>query len=89
MIRQYSIHFKKSAQKELSKLPVDIQKRLVTAIRLLAENPRPTGVKPLVSQKNTWRKRIGRYRIIYEIQDDRLIVVVIKIGHRKSICKNS
>ena len=64
----YSIVLKKSAQKELSKLPTTIVKKIAAVIDDLASNPRPVGAKKLEAQKNElWRVRTGDYRIVYSI----------------------
>ncbi len=52
----------------------------------LAEDPRPSGVKKL-SGRDAWRIRVGKYRVIYEVHDDKLIILVISIGQRKDICR--
>jgi mRNA interferase RelE/StbE len=62
-----------------------MQARLVEAADALASNPRPHGVKKLQGDENLWRIRVGAYRIVYEIHDDRLVVLVIRIGDRKDI----
>lgn len=81
----YNITFKKSAEKEIYKLPAPIAKRVSVAIDKLAQNPRPVGSKKLEGQKeNLWRIRIGDYRII-SIEDEIKIVEIRKIGHRKDI----
>ncbi|MET7255481.1 type II toxin-antitoxin system RelE family toxin [Dyadobacter fermentans] len=54
----------------------------------LTANPRPSGVKKLENYKNSYRVRVGQYRIIYEIEDHQLIVEVIKVGNRKEVYRN-
>lgn len=83
----YSIVIEKSAQKALAKIVQPMQNRIIDAIRLLAENPRPPGVKKLIG-RDAWRIRIGDYRVIYEIQDEKLVVWVIMIGHRKEVYRS-
>ena len=80
----YKIFIEKPAQKSLSRIPSVYQDRIISAIQALAKNPRPAGCKKL-SGREAWRIRIGNYRVIYEIHDDRLIILVIVIGHRKDI----
>jgi len=80
----YSIVIEKSAQKSLSKISQPFQDRIVEAIRLLSDNPRPSGVKKLTG-RDAWRIRIADYRVIYEINDEQLIILVIVIGHRKKV----
>lgn len=80
----YSIEILRSAQKELSKINRQDQDRIISSIESLANNPRPDGCTKL-SGRPAWRIRIGSYRVIYEIQDEILIVFVVKIGHRREI----
>jgi mRNA interferase RelE/StbE len=81
----YIINVKKSAQKELSAIPVNFQTKIIDAIDGLATNPRPDGVKKLKLSKSLWRIRVGDYRIIYSIEDEILILEIQKIGHRKDV----
>ena len=84
----FKIVFKKSAQKEIEKLPAVVVKRIAPAIDDLAENPRPQGSKKLTSQaENLWRIRFGDYRVVYLIEDAIQIIEVRKVGHRKDIYK--
>ena len=84
----YSIEVKTSAAKKLKKIPKPDQKRISMAIDNLAENlPDPDTTK--MKGNNPFHKiRVGNYRIIYEIQDDILLILIIKIGHRKDIYRN-
>ena len=82
----YTVLICKSAQKNLARLESSIQNRITDAIRDLANNPRPAGTKKLTGRE-AWRIRIGDYRIIYEIHDDQLIVLVVVVGHRREIYK--
>ncbi len=82
----YKLFILRKAQKQLAKLPADDYKKLKKIITGLAGNPRPTGTKKLKG-RNAWRIRQGNYRIIYEIQDNILIVTVVALGHRKDIYK--
>ena len=81
---KYKIFIEKSALKNLSKIPLQDQSRVINSIQNLSKNPRPPGNKKL-SGRNAWRIRVGNYRVIYEIHDDRLIILVISIDHRKDI----
>ena len=80
----YSIEILRSAQKQLGKINRQDQPRIVSAIQVLADNPRPQGCQKL-SGRSAWRIRIGSYRVIYEIHDDQLRVLVITIGHRREV----
>jgi len=81
---RHSIEILRSAQKQLAKIDQQQRPRLYQAIRKLADDPRPPGTKKL-SGRAGWRIRVGSYRIIYEIHDDRLLVLVVAIGDRKEI----
>ena len=83
----YSIEFDKSVKKTLSKLPNEVIKKILDAIAELADNARPNGCKKLQSKGDSYRIRVGNYRIIYEINDDELLVLVVEIGDRKEIYK--
>ena len=80
----YSIEILRSAQKQLNKISRKDQIRVIHTIRSLAENPRPSSCKKL-SGRPAWRVRIGSYRVVYEVDDGRILVTVIAIGHRKDI----
>ena len=81
----YSVEFKRSAQKELARLPKNIQRRIADAIDALGENPRPHGYIQMETDDIFYRIRVGSYRIIYEIIADKLVVLVIRIGHRREV----
>jgi len=80
----YTVFIRKSAQKSIARLASSIQDRIFHAIRELASDPRPVGVKKLAGRE-AWRIRIGDYRVIYEIYDDRRVVIVIVVGHRREV----
>ncbi len=76
---------KPSAVKEIEAIPLKRERRrLVERIARLAENPRPVGVEKLSGQEK-YRLRQGRYRILYLIEDQNLLVYVVKVGHRKDV----
>ncbi|MBQ1443109.1 MAG: type II toxin-antitoxin system RelE/ParE family toxin [Renibacterium sp.] len=81
----YQVELAASAAKQLSKLERREQRRIQAAIELLAENPRPPGAKKLAGGAGEWRARTGDYRIIYELEDECLRILVIRIGHRRDI----
>ncbi|PLS78482.1 MAG: type II toxin-antitoxin system mRNA interferase toxin, RelE/StbE family [Chloroflexi bacterium] len=80
----YRIVIVRSAQKELANLPDAVYDRVVAAIQSLATTPCPVGCVKLQGSED-WRIRVGAYRIIYRINDDELVVTVIKVGHRGSV----
>ena len=80
----YTIEILRVAQKQLAKIDRRHQTRIIDAIRELADNPRPPGTRKL-SGRPAWRIRVGSYRVIYEVHDDRVVVLIIAIGDRKEV----
>lgn len=83
----YELVFRKSVAKDLRAFPKQEVKRILNRIESLAEDPRPAGCEKLSGQER-YRIRQGSCRIIYEIVDARLIVLVIKVGHRRDIYRS-
>ncbi|MET0983981.1 MAG: type II toxin-antitoxin system RelE/ParE family toxin [Steroidobacteraceae bacterium] len=83
----YELVFKKSVAKDLRALPQQDVKRLLQRIRALADDPRPPCCEKL-SGLERYRVRQGSYRVIYEIEDRRLIVLIVKVAHRRDVYKN-
>ena len=81
----YTVVLLPAARRQFLGLPKMAQKRLRPRIDALAANPRPPGVKKLKGKRDFWRIRVGDYRVIYTIQDDRLLVSVIRIGRRRNV----
>lgn len=79
----YQVEIKRSAAKEIAALPRRDQRRVVSAIAALANNPRPETARKLTD--NAYRLRVGDYRIVYQIFDDILTVIVVRAGHRKDV----
>lgn len=77
-----------AAARKLRKFDPPARRRIQAAIDLLADDPRPPAATRLVGGSGEWRVRTGDYRIIYEIVDDRLVVLVIGVGHRRDIYRN-
>jgi mRNA interferase RelE/StbE len=83
--RRHQLQLLPSAQRELLKLPAKIRVRVTDAIRSLQANPRPAGCKKLAGNADYCRIRVGDYRVLYEIRDRVLLVLVIKVGHRREV----
>jgi len=81
----YEIHYKPSAARAVAKLPRVIQRRVTTKVENLGLDPRPRGCEKLIGPEDLFRVRLGDYRVIYQIQDDRLVVLVVAVGHRGNI----
>jgi len=83
----YAIEFSKSAQKEFSKLSPQVRLRIAKAIYKLGNDPKKGNVRPMIGSKS-WRLRAGDYRVIYDILDQKLVILIIKVGHRKDIYRS-
>lgn len=84
----YSLAFKKSVAKDLRNIPNKDIKRILKCIETLCENPRADGCIKLSGQER-YRIRQGVYRVIYEIQDSELIILVVKVAHRSGAYKKT
>ncbi len=82
---RYEIIIKPAAEKSLDKIPLPARRRIADAMEQLGSDPRPLGVVKLTGDENLWRIRIGNYRVVYEIHDDRLVVLVLRVAHRKDV----
>jgi mRNA interferase RelE/StbE len=81
---RYEVELSEVAKKELAKLETLVQDRIRLAFRVLSANPRPPLARKLRGRKG-YRIRVGDYRIIYEVFDDKIVVIVVRIGHRREI----
>ena len=81
----YKVELTRTAEKQLWKLPKKELPKVVEALKMLAITPLPRGCRKLSGHASTFRVRVGLYRIIYEIIESRVIVKVLKIGHRKDV----
>jgi mRNA interferase RelE/StbE len=82
---KYTLLISSAAARSLKSLPSAIQTRIDRVIQGLAANPRPRGCTTLAGTKNGWRVRVGDFRILYAIEDDRLIVLVVDVGNRRDV----
>lgn len=82
---RYTVEWSAVAEKALMKLPKEVRKRLIDAAEQLAFNPRPRGSIKMEGKGSRYRIRSGTYRIIYEVQDNILKVLIIKVGDRKEV----
>ena len=71
--------------RQLRKFVPDVRRRIQAVLELLAENPRPPAATRLVGGAGEWRVRTGDYRVIYEIHEGRLLVLVLRRGHRREV----
>ncbi len=80
----YQIIIERAARKDIQKINQADQIQIIQAIKQLADEPRPSGCIKLKGRA-AWRIRVGDYRVIYEIQDNLLIIAVITVGHRRDV----
>jgi mRNA interferase RelE/StbE len=81
----FTILYRASVKREMRRLDAGTVKRIDAAILELADNPRPFGCVKLSGQSHLWRIRVGDYRVLYEIQDQQLIILVISVAHRREV----
>jgi len=80
----YRVEVSRHAAKAVTSLDKPLRRKILAAIDALSGDPRPAGFKRLADQP-AWRIRVGDYRIIYEIHDQVLLIIVVDIGHRREI----
>jgi mRNA interferase RelE/StbE len=84
----YRITLAPPAARQLRNFDAQIRRRIQAALELLAVEPRPPAATRLVGGSGEWRVRTGDYRIVYEIHDDELLVLVLRVGHRRDIYRS-
>ena len=83
----YKVIFTKSVKKDFRKIPKLEVSKILNEIAYLAKNPRSSKTKKLKGEK-LYRLRVGNYRVIYDIQDNLMLIFVVKLGHRRDIYRN-
>ena len=83
--RRYTVTFAPATDRQLGKLPENVQRRIVRAVESMEDDPRPSGAVKLAGEDNLWRIRVGTYRVVYTIDDERLVVLVVRVAHRKDV----
>ncbi|MBH8551074.1 type II toxin-antitoxin system RelE/ParE family toxin [Nostocaceae cyanobacterium CENA357] len=81
----YQVDLTPASVRQIKKLPPDIQQKVVLKLEELALEPRPDKVVKLEGAASLYRVRLGKYRIIYQIQDELLLVTVVKVAHRREV----
>ena len=82
---KYTVRWDSRTSKTLDRLPGDMHGRILRKLKALQENPRPFGAEKLAGPENLYRVRVGDWRIVYAIRDHELVVIVIRIGHRREV----
>ncbi len=80
-----SIEISRTAEKQLKKLNRDDQRRVVKAIVALADDPHAQGSRKLAGYDDVFRIRVGQYRVLYSVSGKKLVIIILKIGHRKDV----
>jgi mRNA interferase RelE/StbE len=81
----YRVELRPAALRALRKLEPAIRRRIGSTIDQLAHAPRPPGVEKLQGQEDRYRVRVGEYRVIYQIEDRVLLILVVRVGHRRNV----
>lgn len=84
----YSVFLAPAAERQLKKLPTKIKTQIVPILKALADDPRPSGSAKLKGAEDLWKIRKGTYRVIYQIQDKQLTILVVNIAHRRDVYKD-
>lgn len=87
-VERFQIRIQRRPRRYLRRLPKPVLQRIRTAIRALAENPRPQGYEALSGFENLYRIRVGDWRVIYSIEDEELIVLIVEVGPRGQVYRN-
>lgn len=82
---RYKVEFTSAVLRQLLKLPSKISHKMVSAAEDLAVTPYPIGTRKMKGSENLWRIRVGDYRIVYKVEGHRLVVLILKIGHRREV----
>jgi len=85
MEKRYSIQFAESAARSLARLPAAVRVRVATKIDALADNPYPAGTRKMKGVEHGYRLRVGDYRVVYDIFEDVVVVLILRVGHRKDV----
>ncbi len=81
----YEVEVSRTAEKQLRALPRGERERIVRRILALADDPLPRGSRKLAGYEDVYRIRVGRYRILYSVAGRELVIIILKIGHRRDV----
>lgn len=86
-MNSYKIEWKRSAVKQLKQLPKEIVGKIIVAVENLSSNPFPNQTEKLVGSENSFRIRVGDYRVVYNIFDRTLTIEIVRVRHRREVYK--
>jgi mRNA interferase RelE/StbE len=81
----YTVEVRPAASKQITAITPRDRARILRKVAALADDPRPPGVRKLTGADALWRLRVGDYRVVYAIHDDRSLVTVVEVGHRREV----
>ena len=81
----YEVQISRTAERQLGRLDRTTRGRVAAAMFALAENPRPRGCRKLLGYDDVFRVRVGTYRLLYSVSDDAVVIVILKVGHRRDV----
>lgn len=81
----YRVEITPAAERDIRRLPADVRSRVETKLRRLPDDPRPPGVQKLRGDVERYRIRVGNYRLVYDVEDALLLVVVVGAAHRRDV----
>jgi mRNA interferase RelE/StbE len=84
-VARYTVQFSKRGTRDFKKLAPEVQRRLAGPVQALADEPRPDGAKQLAGDDRLLRIRVGIWRVVYVIEEDYLVVLVVRVGHRRQV----
>ncbi|WP_419935048.1 type II toxin-antitoxin system RelE family toxin [Candidatus Palauibacter sp.] len=86
---RYDVEISRTAERQLRKLPRADQERVARRMSALADDPLPKGTRKLTGYDDVFRVRAGRYRILYSVAEATLVIIVLKVGHRRDVYRRS
>ena len=87
-MNSWTVEFTTAAARQVRKSDPATRRRVVAALRTLGDDPRGVGTKKLVGLDDGWRLRVGHHRVLYEIYDGQVLVLVFRVAHRREVYKN-
>ena len=84
----YLVRVKESVEKAIRKLDRPSRRRVWAAIGELADDPRRAGCVKMAGERDLWRRRVGDYRIVYQIYNAELVVLIVRVGHRREVYRD-
>ena len=81
----HEVEISRTAERQLARLDRATRQRIAAAMLSLAEEPRPRGCRKLHGYEDVYRIRVGRYRLLYSVSDDTVVIVILKVGHRRNV----